>query len=77
MTVEELQQKLSLGLPNAKITIEGDGCNCSCVVVSDDFEGVPLLNRQKQILNLVNAEIVSGELHALSIKARTNKEMEK
>jgi acid stress-induced BolA-like protein IbaG/YrbA len=75
MTVDEIKQRLLSGFENADITIDGDGCNCSAMIVSDEFEGVSLLNRQKKVLALVSDEIKSGELHALSIKARTKSEL--
>jgi acid stress-induced BolA-like protein IbaG/YrbA len=75
MTVDEIKQRLLSGFENADITIDGDGCNCSAMIVSDEFEGVSLLNRQKKVLALVSEEIKSGELHALTIKARTNAEL--
>jgi acid stress-induced BolA-like protein IbaG/YrbA len=66
MMVDEIKQRLLSGFENADITINGDGCNCSAMIVSDEFEGVSLLNRQKKVLALVSDEIKSGELHALS-----------
>jgi acid stress-induced BolA-like protein IbaG/YrbA len=38
------------------------------------FEGLSLLARQKMVLAVVRTDIDSGELHALSIKARTPSE---
>lgn len=74
MTIDEIQTKLASGFTDAEITMEGDGCNCSTLIISDEFEGVSLLDRQKKVLALVKDEIASGELHALSIKARTTAE---
>ncbi len=74
MTLDEVQAKLEAGVPNASVTMDGDGCNCSTLIVSDAFEGMSLLNRQKMVLAAVRAEIDSGELHALTIKARTPSE---
>ncbi len=71
MDKAKLHERILAHLPDAKVTIDGEGCNLSCVVKSAEFEGVTLLDRQKQILALVSEEIKSGELHALSIKART------
>jgi len=51
--------------------MEGDGCSCSTTVISSEFEGKSLLERQKMVLATVRAQIDSGELHALSIKAKT------
>ncbi|SFV87007.1 Cell division protein BolA [hydrothermal vent metagenome] len=75
MTIEEIQAKLEAGIENSSVTMEGDGCNCSTLVVSSAFEGMSLLNRQKMVLATVRSEIDSGELHALSIKARTPAEL--
>ena len=57
-----------------EVTMEGDGCNCSTVVVSPIFEGLSLLQRQRIVLAVVSEEIKSGELHALSVKTYTPEE---
>ncbi|CAC9649290.1 BolA family protein [bacterium endosymbiont of Bathymodiolus sp. 5 South] len=75
MTLEEVQAKLEAGIQNSTVTMEGDGCNCSTLVVSPIFEGLSLLARQKMVLAAVRTDIDSGELHALSIKARTPSEV--
>lgn len=71
MTVEQVQAKLQAGIENSTVMIEGDGCNCSAVVISPIFAGMSLLARQKAVLAVVGEEIKSGELHALSIKTYT------
>ena len=71
MTLEEVQKKIELGIDQSQVTMEGDGCNCSAVVVSPFFEGLSLLQRQRAVLALVSEEIRSGELHALSVKSFT------
>ena len=71
MTLEEVQKKIELGIDQSQVTMEGDGCNCSAVVVSPFFEGLSLLQRQRTVLALVSEEIRSGELHALSVKTYT------
>ncbi len=75
MTLEEIQAKLEAGVENSTVTMDGDGCSCSTLVVSPVFEGMSLLARQKMVLAAVRENIDSGELHALSIKARTPTEM--
>jgi acid stress-induced BolA-like protein IbaG/YrbA len=71
MTLEEVKKKIELGIDQSQVTMEGDGCNCSAVVVSPFFEGLSLLQRQRAVLALVSEEIRSGELHALSVKTFT------
>ena len=75
MTLDEIQAKLEAGVQDSTVTMQGDGCNCSTVIVSNVFEGMSLLARQKMVLATVRPEIDSGELHALTIKARTPEEM--
>jgi acid stress-induced BolA-like protein IbaG/YrbA len=74
MTLDEIQTKLEAAIEGATVTMQGDGCNCSTLVVSPTFEGMGLLARQRMVLAAVRTEIDSGELHALSIKARTPEE---
>ena len=71
MTLEEVQKKLELGIEQSEVTMEGDGCICSAVIVSPIFEGLSLLQRQRAVLGVVKEEIKSGELHALSVKTFT------
>ena len=71
MTLEEVQKKIEVGLEGSEVMMEGDGCNCSAVIVSPVFEGLSLLQRQRLVLGLVKEEIKSGELHALSVKTFT------
>ena len=74
MTLEEIQKKLESGIDQSHVIMEGDGCNCSAVVVSPTFEGLSLLQRQRIVLAVVSEEIKSGELHALSVKTFTPEE---
>ena len=74
MTLEEIQKKLESGIEQSHVIMEGDGCNCSAVVVSPTFEGLSLLQRQRIVLAVLSEEIKSGELHALSVKTYTPEE---
>ena len=74
MTLEEVQKKLESSIKQSQVIMEGDGCNCSAVVVSPIFEGLSLLQRQRMVLAVVSEEIKSGELHALSVKTYTPEE---
>ena len=74
MTLEEVQARLEDGIESSEVSMEGDGCNCSAVIVSPVFEGLSLLQGQRLVLGLVKEEIKSGELHALSVKTFTPEE---
>ncbi|HCJ12686.1 MAG TPA: BolA family transcriptional regulator, partial [Gammaproteobacteria bacterium] len=57
MTLNEIQAKLEAGVEGSTVTMEGDGCNCSTLVVSPIFEGMSLLARQRMVLASVRENI--------------------
>lgn len=62
--------------PDAVIDVEGKDCNFEVFVISSVFEGQNTLQRQRPILALFNEELKSGKLHALTIKAKTSRELQ-
>lgn len=62
--------------PDAVIDVEGQDCSFELYIISEAFEGLNTLERQRPILALFNEELKSGKLHALSIKAKTTTEMQ-
>ena len=74
MTLEEVQARLESGISESIVTMQGDGCNCSAVIVSPAFKGISKVNRQRLVLKLVKEEMASGELHALTVKTLTPSE---
>lgn len=77
MELEAIKLKIEQGLNEAEVILSGDGCNCSAIVISNDFSGKGLLEKQKMVIRPVNDLITSGELHALSIKTYTQEEWQK
>lgn len=71
MDIKSLQDLLQSGLPHATIEVDGDGYHFEARIISDEFEGKNLVQRQQMVYSVVNAEIASGELHALSFKTYT------
>lgn len=57
--------------PDAEISVEGSDCNLEITVVSDAFDGMSLLKRQRSLMKLFADELASGRMHALSIKAKS------
>ena len=68
---DEVEARILAALPGAMVELAGEGCNFEVSVLWDQFEGLPPLARQKRIIELFQSEIQSGEIHALSITART------
>jgi acid stress-induced BolA-like protein IbaG/YrbA len=71
METTEVKQLIESGLPNATVTVTGDGGHFDAVVISASFVGQSMINQQRMVMATVNEQILSGELHALSIKTDT------
>ena len=62
-------------IPDAKITVEGDGYKYMATVISEAFKGLNTMKRHQLVYAALNDVITSGELHALTIKAYTADEI--
>lgn len=74
-------KKVQKQYPNAlecKIIDHSDGCGAKLelTVVSDTFEGMPLLARHREVQNKLKEKGLFEEIHALQIKAWTGKQWE-
>ena len=71
MQTETIAQLIRAGIPGAEVQVTGDGSHFEALVVSESFEGLAPLKRERLVMETVREQVASGELHALSIKART------
>ncbi len=71
MTPEQIQQIIASHMPDAAVEVSGGDGKFIAEVTSDAFEGLTSIKRHKLVYACVNDEITSGELHALTIVART------
>jgi acid stress-induced BolA-like protein IbaG/YrbA len=71
MEPEAVAALIRAGLPGADVTVTGDGAHFEAVVVSDAFDGLSPIKKQRLVMDTVRPQIASGELHALSIKTLT------
>lgn len=68
---DEVAKLIKEKIPDAKVTIEGDGYKYEATVVSEQFEGLNTMKRHQLVYAALNDAITSGELHALTIKTYT------
>jgi len=76
MNEDDIIKRIRVLYPDAAIDIQGEGCDFEVFVISNTFQGMPIVKRQQSILHLFAAELADGKLHALSIRAKTYAEME-
>ena len=75
MTPETIQQLIAAKMPDATVEVSGSEGKYVANVTSDAFEGLSPIKRHKLVYACVNDQIVSGELHALTIVAKTPAEL--
>jgi BolA-like protein 1 len=74
MLPHEIKSRIEGTLQTTEVQVvefSGGTDHYSVVVVSDEFAGLALLKRHRKVLDAFQAEINTGEVHALSIKAYT------
>jgi len=69
MENEQVAALIQSGIPDAEVRVEGDGRHFEVEVVSPAFEGKSLIQRHRMVMETVQTQIASDELHALSIKS--------
>ncbi len=68
---EDVAKLIEDGIPDAKVSVAGDGYKYETTVISETFAGLNTLKRHQAVYAAVNSAITSGELHALTITAKT------
>lgn len=71
MEIEAVAALIRQGLPGAEVQVSGDGSHFDAIIISEAFEGLAPLKKQRLVMDTVKEQIASGELHALSIKTLT------
>lgn len=73
LTPEQLQQYINQGLPCTHLTVEGDGRHFFATIISDEFNGLRLIQRHKKVYDVLG-DRMREEIHALSMKTLTPQE---
>lgn len=71
MNSEDIVNRIQAAYPDAIVETDGADCNFSVRIVSQAFDGLNPIQRQRPVMALFSDEIASGALHALSITAKT------
>ena len=71
LTSRDVEQLVQQGIPDAKVLIEGEGCDLLIVVISKQFSDLTLVKKQQMVMATLKEPLASGKLHAVSVKAYT------
>lgn len=67
ITHAEVERLIRQAYPDARIEIDGEGCNLSISVVSEAFLDLPLVKQQQGVMAVLAEALSSGRLHAVSL----------
>jgi acid stress-induced BolA-like protein IbaG/YrbA len=68
MTADQLQSIITAGLACDHCALEGDGRHWYATIVSSEFEGKRLVQRQRLVYATLGNRMQTDEVHALSMK---------
>lgn len=74
LTATEVEHLVKQGIADAKVFVDGAGCDLAISVVSAEFANLSLVKKQQQVLATLKAPLASGKLHAVSVLAYTPEE---
>jgi acid stress-induced BolA-like protein IbaG/YrbA len=76
MDTQTVLAAIRAAVPDAEISLEGEGCQFTAVVASPGFEGLSQVRRQQQVLAGLQPWLETGELHAVTLRTYTPGELE-
>ena len=71
MQSNEVKALIESRLEDARVEVEGEGCNFQLNVISDTLAALSPVKRQQQIYSLLNDYIADGRIHAVTMKFYT------
>lgn len=61
-------------LPDAQVTVNGDGYKYEADIISNAFAGLSMVKRHQLVYAALNAAIQSGAIHAMTLRTKTPEE---
>lgn len=74
LSEQQISDLVRAALPDARVSVGGDGYHVEVSVVSDAFTGLRAVQRQQRVYAALGEVIRSGALHAVNIRALTEAE---
>ena len=68
MTADQLETIIAQQLPCQHLSVEGEGRHWYATIVSDQFEGLRLIQRHQKVYATLGQKMQTDEVHALSMK---------
>lgn len=69
-TPQDIKGWIEAGMAGAKVEVEGDGQHFEAIIISADFAGKSLIQRQRMVYTALG-DRMGREIHALSMQTLT------
>ena len=76
MTPDEIKDMIERGIPGCEAHVDGDGSHFVARVITDDFDGLPIIRQHKMVYAALGDSMESA-IHAMSIQTYTREAWEK
>lgn len=77
MNATDITALLQAAFPQAEIAVSGEGGKFDLRLVDTQFDGLRPVPRQQKVYAVLNPQILSGAIHAVTIRAMTPEEWRK
>ncbi len=74
ISTEEISNLIQAEFPDAEVEVVGGEGKYQVAVISDSFTGLNAVKRQQSIYRVINEQISSGAIHAVSMILKTEVE---
>jgi acid stress-induced BolA-like protein IbaG/YrbA len=71
MTANDVKTLLEGAFENAEISVSGEGANFQLTIISDVFADKRAVARQQMVYAVLNDQIASGDIHAVTMTLKT------
>lgn len=71
MDPQQIKTRIEAGMPDTTVEVVGDGRHFQALIVSPAFEGKSSIQRHRMVYALLQEQIQSDVLHALSMRTLT------
>ena len=76
MNPDQIKQMIEAGITGSEAHVDGDGSHFMARVISDEFDGLPMIKQHKLVYATLGDSMESA-IHALSIQTYTRAAWEK
>ena len=67
----EVGSLIAKDYPDAKVNIEGQGCDLTITVISEKFDGLAMVKQHQGVMATLTEPLASGRLHAVTLNTFT------